>query len=338
MRVAYILPPSVIVSGVSNGVRVQAESWKSGIEALGVDVVTIDVWGNYDWKSFDIIHIFGYGIWLDEFLPSIFERTTAKIICSPIIDAVRSCWLSRIATYCEFPFFRMYSSWGRLKKSDKYIHTYLVRSEFEKQYLLQTLKITQERIVLQPLSYRIMPTANIHSKEDFCLHVSLLSNDRKNVKRLVESAIKYKYKLVLAGNYGSPAFLKELQKLIGNNSNVEILGFVSEEKLKELYERAKAFALPSIYGEGVGLVALEAAVYGCDIVITNIGGPKEYYSNLAYIINPYSIDEIGQSVFDILNGKTFQPQLREHIMKNYNVDVLNHRLLEIYKRIMKISV
>lgn len=35
MRVAYILPPSVIVSGVSNGVRVQAESWKSGIEALG---------------------------------------------------------------------------------------------------------------------------------------------------------------------------------------------------------------------------------------------------------------------------------------------------------------
>lgn len=103
MRVAYILPPSVIVSGVSNGVRVQAESWKSGIEALGVDVVTIDVWGNYDWKSFDIIHIFGYGIWLDEFLPSIFERTTAKIICSPIIDAVRSCWLSRIATYCEFP-------------------------------------------------------------------------------------------------------------------------------------------------------------------------------------------------------------------------------------------
>lgn len=46
--------------------------------------------------------------------------------------------------------------------------------------------------------------------------------------------------------------------------------------------------------EGVGIVAVDAAIYGCEIVITNIGGPKEYYDNMAYTVNPYNIDDIGK--------------------------------------------
>ena len=49
--------------------------------------------------------------------------------------------------------------------------------------------------------------------------------------------------------------------MIGDSTNIEILGFVSDDELISLYNRAKVFALPSI-NEGVGLVALEAAVHG----------------------------------------------------------------------------
>lgn len=86
-----------------------------------------------------------------------------------------------------------------------------------------------------------------------------------------------------------------LNLLIADAPQIEYLGFVSDEELKNLYRRAKVFALPSIY-EGVGMVALEAAVMGDDIVITSQGGPKEYYADLAEIVNPISVDEIGKQL------------------------------------------
>ena len=98
------------------------------------------------------------------------------------------------------------------------------------------------------------------------------------------------------------------------------------------YRAAKVFALPST-NEGVGLVALEAAVNGADIVITNFGGPQEYYSNLAKKVNPYSIDEIGKGVRYFLDGNTFQPQLKESILNHYNLMVTMEELVMQYQSI-----
>lgn len=78
--------------------------------------------------------------------------------------------------------------------------------------------------------------------------------------------------------------------------------------------QSKSFALPST-NEGVGIVALEAAAMGCDIVITKLGGPKEYYSNMATVINPYNVDEIGKAICKALDTKSFQPNLAEYINK-----------------------
>ena len=48
-----------------------------------------------------------------------------------------------------------------------------------------------------------------------------------------------------------------------------------------------------------------------------IGGSKEYYGDLAWKVDPYSVDEIGQA---ILNAKhnTYQPALKMHIDKEYS--------------------
>ena len=87
---------------------------------------------------------------------------------------------------------------------------------------------------------------------------------------------------------------------------------MSDDQLEDLYRRAKVFCLPSI-GEGVGLVALEAASFGCDIVVTRIGGPKEYYDDMAYVVNPYKVDEIGLAVLNALQAIDRQPKLMSYI-------------------------
>ena len=81
-------------------------------------------------------------------------------------------------------------------------------------------------------------------------------------------------------------------------------------------------------------MALEAASMGCDIVITNLGGPKEYYNGLAKIIDPFSIDEIGNSVMHLLKGKTFQPELKNHIHNQFSLQSVSKQLFNTYKEII----
>ena len=116
--------------------------------------------------------------------------------------------------------------------------------------------------------------------------------------------------------------------------NIEVLGFVSDEELISLYNRAKVFALPSL-NEGVGLVALEAAIHGCNIVITNLGGPKEYYEKgTAQLVNPYDVDDIGQAIMRALHDNTSQPQLRNDLSSKYNVSACVDKLLTYYQSIL----
>ena len=112
--------------------------------------------------------------------------------------------------------------------------------------------------------------------------------------------------------------------------NISYLGRVSDEKLISLYQEAKVFALPSI-NEGVGLVAVEAAACGCDIVVTELGGPKEYYHDMAYVVNPFSVDDIGKNIMRALESVEYQPKLRDIIIKQYSLDTCIQQLVDSYK-------
>ena len=89
--------------------------------------------------------------------------------------------------------------------------------------------------------------------------------------------------------------------------------------------------MPSIV-EGVGSVALEAAISGCEIVLTDIGGPKEYYDGRAVLVNPYDVDSIGKGVMEAFESKKAQPELREYILKNYSLAACSKKLEDaLYK-------
>ena len=85
--------------------------------------------------------------------------------------------------------------------------------------------------------------------------------------------------------------------------------------------------------EGVGFVALEAAVYGAEIVLTDIGAPKEYYDGRAYLVSPYDMDAIGKAVVKALGEHKSQPGLKDYILNNYSFEVLSKKLHDVlFKR------
>lgn len=332
MKIAYIMYPGACYMGAADGSKMQAEIWAKELEQKGHQVDRINPWGHYDWKSYDVVHVFGFGLWNYDMIHW-GSGINPKFVFSPIIDTNTPMWKYKLATHFGCSKLRLFSQNYALRKLKSDIKLFLARTEYEADYLRRGYGISDDKIGIVPLSFRDVHYDPTIKKEPFCLFAGTMTQPRKNVPRLIEAAKKYGFPLKLVGNKGNSESEAKLRSIIGNAKNIEVLGFVSDEELTSLYNRAKVFALPSL-NEGVGLVALEAAVCGCNIVITNLGGPKEYYeSGSAELVNPYDIDDIGKAVLRALNNNDTQPQLREILIKNYNVSTCVDKLITYYQQL-----
>ena len=317
----------------TGGVRIQALMWKEGLEELGHICHLINMWEENDWSSYDVIIIMEYGGNFRSWISGL-SKHNKNIAFAPILDPA---WGKR-----KYKFFAKY--WGSHKylgltsrfrdlyDCAKYAKLYLTRSNQETEYLSYCCDIPKEKIVQVPLSLRFNPLSEMPPKEPFCFHASRLCSTNKNVSRLIQAAIKYDFPLVLAGYLHGEKEEKWLHDLIDGHENIQYIGTITDEELCNYYQRAKVFALPSLT-EGVGMVALEAAGYGCEIVLTNVGAPKDYFQGRAALVDPYSVDEIGQSVVSCLEKGYSQPELLQFIKDNYTLKACTIKLENAIKQL-----
>lgn len=316
MKYAFVYSSHAI--SPKGGVKVQAEMWKSGLEKLGHHVDMVDSWNGAEWKSYDVLLFFGYSQGSRNYIANLYKENE-NIVIAPIIDPSTPDFIFKF--FCKWWGFQKYlglsSRFHDLWLASKYPKCWLVRSEEERHYTHYCLEIPQCKIKKVPLHFRISQIKEFPLKENFCLHVSRLASANKNVPRLVAAAKKYGFNLKLAGHLMGLTELNWMKQLIGDAKNIEYVGELTEEELKDMYKRARVFALPSLQ-EGVGMVALEAAAYGCEIVLTNYGAPKEYYDGRAVLVNPKSVDEIGRGIMKVMNESWGQPALKKFVEDNYS--------------------
>jgi len=334
MKYAFVYSSHAITK--AGGVRVQAMMWKDGLERLGHEVSLVTNWDGCDWKSFDVLLVFGFSQGIRHFYADL-AMENPNLVLAPIIDPRTPPFVYKFICkwWGSYRFLRLSSRFHDLWLIRKVPILWLIRSEQERYYVSHCLEVPQSKIAKIPLHYRIPPMVNVPEKEKFCLHVSRLASPNKNVARLIEAAKKYGFNLKLTGHLKGDAERQWLKDLIGDAKNIEYLGLVSDSELCNLYAKAKVFALPSLQ-EGVGMVALEAAAYGCEIVLTNIGAPKEYYDGMAVLVNPKSVDEIGKGVMKALNEGYAQPKLKKYVEEHFSeracMELLNQSIENIIKK------
>ncbi len=324
--------PGACYMGAGDGSKMQAEIWAKELERKGHTVDRINPWEHYDWKNYNVVHVFGFGLWNYDIIHW-GSGINQNFVFSPIIDTNTPMWKYKLATHFGCKKLRLFSQNYALRQLKQDIKLFFARTEYEADYLRQGYGISEDKIAIVPLSYREINYNPSIEKEPFCLFTGTMTQPRKNVPRLIEAAKKYGFNLKLVGNKGNAESEAKLRAQIGDANNIEILGFVSDEELNLLYNRAKVFALPSI-NEGVGLAALEAAICGCNIVITNLGGPKEYYEKeSAELVNPYDVDDIGKAILRALENHHAQPQLRNTLINKYNVSTCVDKLVAYYQQL-----
>lgn len=86
-------------------------------------------------------------------------------------------------------------------------------------------------------------------------------------------------KLKIAGSGKQKGEYEQLVKDLGISERVEFLGFVDQDKLKELYKNCTCVVMPSRVPETFGLTGLEAMSFGKPVIASDVGGISQWLEN-----------------------------------------------------------
>tara|TARA_Y100000031_G_C8131825_1_gene343318 strand:- start:483 stop:911 length:429 start_codon:yes stop_codon:yes gene_type:complete len=92
--------------------------------------------------------------------------------------------------------------------------------------------------------------------------------------------------------------------------DIIIKGYVSDEELSGLYNKAQVFVYPSFY-EGFGLPIIEAFSAGVPVVTSKSSSCGEIAGDSALLVDPYDHEQIGEALYCIIQDKA----LRENMAK-----------------------
>ncbi len=100
------------------------------------------------------------------------------------------------------------------------------------------------------------------------------------------------------------------------DDNVHFLGYLSHEELCEHYAKAKVHALPSWF-ETTGLVSLEAAVMGCNVVVGDRGDVRDYCQDDAWYCEPGDPTSIREAILEAFEAPYCQ-NLAKRVKSEFN--------------------
>lgn len=137
----------------------------------------------------------------------------------------------------------------------------------------------------------------------------------KNLRRLVQAfaavAASTTATLVIRGS-GRPWHVEPVRREIerlGLRERVDWRPYESAETLPDLYRRARALVLPSLY-EGFGLTALEAMACGTPVIASHAASIPEVVGDAARLVDPLDTEGLAAALSDVLRDDATADDLR----------------------------
>jgi glycosyltransferase involved in cell wall biosynthesis len=152
----------------------------------------------------------------------------------------------------------------------------------------------------------------------------------KNQLGLIHALHDRPYELVLVGppHPHHQEYRRECMRVAG--PRVRFVSETSQEALVDLYGGARVHVLPSWY-ETTGLVSLEAAALGCNVVTTDRGFASEYFGPLARYCDPADPRTIAAAVDGALRTPP-DPALRKRVLDRFTWRDAGQATLAAYRQ------
>jgi glycosyltransferase involved in cell wall biosynthesis len=164
----------------------------------------------------------------------------------------------------------------------------------------------------------------------------------KNLERLIDAMItlnksnNVKLKISSSRN----VFTQRLEKIIKEKQAgdfVELLGYVSDNDLPNLYKNSIAFVFPTL-SEGFGLPPKEAIEAGSIAVVSNISVLKEVYGDSVFYFNPVDVNSMVVAMENVLKMPKSERKRRissaQNFLKKYSWLKMAKQTLAIYESVV----
>ncbi len=212
-------------------------------------------------------------------------------------------------------------------------------SEFSKKDVLQhcNIKNTPLHVIYNGTNMLAKPKLNACSykpKRPFLFSIGVI-NRKKNFHVLLPLLQQNTMELLIAGKPDDGDYLSFINKKsreLGVESNVRLLGSVTEKEKSWYFNNCSAFAFPSV-SEGFGLPVAEAMSCGKPLflsdrtVLPEIGGDVSFYFR---DFNPEHVREVFNSGMKEYKQRGLQQQIKERA-RNFNWHLSAQKYLALYR-------
>jgi glycosyltransferase involved in cell wall biosynthesis len=333
------------VNLLKGGPRTQILQTKKSLEKLGVKVSLFESWQEFELKNVDIFHLFSANIGTYHLAREI-HKLGIPMVVTPIFYTRRSAAtvrtvirLNRIVgkiirgTWTDYGLIAEICSWANMVLPN-------TTSEFK--LFHHGFAVPESKMSLVPNGVEerfYYAEAELFKKtygvENFILNVGHIGPERKNVLNLLRALETIDHPAVIIGRIEENDYGRQCLQKAKNNPRLLVLDNLpnNSDLLASAYAACDVFVLPSQF-ETPGIAALEAALAGAKIVITQYGGTHDYFQHDAEYVDPTSVNDIRQKILTAL-AKPKTPALRERVRKEFLWENVGERTREVYREIAK---
>lgn len=343
MKVGFAAPMSI--AAVNGGVRAQALNTIEHLKAFGVEPVLLTPWDDIKALNLDLIHVFGASIENAGIVNQI-QALGIPITLSPVFYSNRSAAVIRRAIKLE-KYLSILGSGIRSDfsiKADICFKSNLIfpNTTDEAELISRGFQIPYKLIEIIPNAVEehfahATPDLFIekYGIKDFVLFAGQAAAPRKNVIKLLEVAPNIEAPVVIIGSLNNDEYGNKCRNLAEQAGNVTLIETLPHDSdlLVSAYAASNIFVLPSHY-ETPGIAAMEAALAGSKIVITDRGGTKDYFADEAEYINPDSAASLLNGLKNAMDSKPSET-LKKHILDNFTWHKVAEKTANQYKRLLK---
>lgn len=159
----------------------------------------------------------------------------------------------------------------------------------------------------------------------------------KNQLGLIRAMRRTNIPLTIMG-YAHPhhgEYHRQCVREASRTSHIRIAPPLEHGQLVHAYQQARVHVLPSWF-ETTGLVSLEAALSGCNIVTTSRGYTREFFQDLAWYCDPASPQTIRQAIQAAYEAP-YSTDLRQRILDRYTWHHTAEATLRGYQKVLALG-
>lgn len=165
-------------------------------------------------------------------------------------------------------------------------------------------------------------------------HITLL----KAVKKIKESDGIIIPLIFSGSDKGNLEYINQEIRHNGLDNQVRNLGFVTNDILRFLYENAFTMVFPSAFGPD-NLPPLEAFLYKCPVIASDVPGAREQLKNGALFFNTFDHDELAEKILAIYRDRNIRADLilaGSDVVMKYNAQNYLEHVMQLFNDFFRI--